>query len=97
MRRRKIWFNITLVTLIVLCSLGIGTMIKVNNSSEIIIAFISLVVAVVALVISLMTFFSIDEVNAISRMDGNVMENPRYQPNILLQEPSRRRPAKANR
>ena len=83
MRRRKIWFNITLVTLIVLCSLGIVTMIKVNDNSEIIIAFISLVVAVVALIISLMTFFSIDEVNAISRMDGNVMENPRYQPNIL--------------
>lgn len=83
MRRRKIWYNITLVTLIVLCSLGIGTMIKANDNSEIIIAFISLVVAVVALIISLMTFFSIDEVNAISRMDGNVMENPRYQPNIL--------------
>lgn len=83
MRRRKIWFNFTLVTLIVLCSLGIGTMIKANNNSEVIIAFTSLVVAVVALIISLMTFFSIDEVNAISRMDGNVMENPLYQPNIL--------------
>lgn len=54
-----------------------------NSSSAVIIAVISLDVALLALYISLRTFYSIDEVNAISRMDGNVMENPRYRPNIL--------------
>lgn len=56
---------------------------KADSSSELMIAAISLGVALIALYISLRTFYSIDEVNAISRMDGNVMENPRYRPNIL--------------
>lgn len=48
-----------------------------------IVAIISLYVALGALTISLKTFYSIDEVNAISRMDGNIMENPNYQPNLF--------------
>lgn len=83
MRRRKIWINIAFVAIIIVVSFGIGTQIEVNSSTEMLIAFVSFVVAVIALYISLRTFYSIDEVNAISRMDGNVMENPRYQPNIL--------------
>jgi len=54
-----------------------------DGSNELMIAVVSLAVALIALYISLRTFYSIDEVNAISRMDGNVMENPRYRPNIL--------------
>ena len=83
MRKKKIRLNIAFVTIIILGSFVIGKYIEVDNSNELIIAFVSFVVAVIALYISLRTFYSIDEVNAISRMDGNVMENPRYRPNIL--------------
>lgn len=83
MRRRKILLNAVLVLILLLCFASFGTMFMPNSSSEIIIAIVSLDVALLALYISLRTFYSIDEVNAISRMDGNVMENPRYRPNIL--------------
>ena len=83
MRRRKIWLNIIGVTIILVCLGCIGLAIKVDDSIELMIAIVSLGVALIALYISLRTFYSIDEVNAISRMDGNVMENPRYRPNIL--------------
>lgn len=83
MRKRKIWLNLVLGLIIILCLASFGTILMPNSSSEVIIAVVSLDVALLALYISLRTFYSIDEVNAISRMDGNVMENPRYRPNIL--------------
>lgn len=83
MRRRKIWLNIAFVAIIIASSFVFAKYIEVDNNDEMIIAFVSFVVAVIALYISLRTFYSIDEVNAISRMDGNVMENPRYRPNIF--------------
>ena len=83
MRKRKIWLNIVFGLIVILCIVSFGAIIMPNSSSEVVIAVISLDVALLALYISLRTFYSIDEVNAISRMDGNVMENPRYQPNIL--------------
>lgn len=83
MRRKKIWLNIIGVTIILVCLGCIGLAIKADDSIELMIAIVSLGVALIALYISLRTFYSIDEVNAISRMDGNVMENPRYRPNIL--------------
>lgn len=83
MRRRKLWLNIIAVTIVIICSAGVGTAMKADSSNELMIAVVSLGVALIALYISLRTFYSIDEVNAISRMDGNVMENSRYRPNIL--------------
>ncbi len=83
MRRRKFWLNSLFGVILLLCLASFGTLLMPNSSSEVIIAVISLDVALLALYISLRTFYSIDEVNAISRMDGNVMENPRYRPNIL--------------
>lgn len=83
MRRKKIWLSIIIVMIIIICSAGVGAALKPDNTKELIVAVVSLAVALLALYISLRTFYSIDEVNAISRMDGNVMENPRYQPNIL--------------
>lgn len=83
MRKRKIWLNAVLALILLLCLASFSTMLMPNSSSEVIIAIVSLDVALLALYISLRTFYSIDEVNAISRMDGNVMENPRYRPNIL--------------
>ena len=83
MRRRKLWLNIISVAIVIICSAGVGAAMKANSSNELMIAVVSLGVALIALYISLRTFYSIDEVNAISRMDGNVMENPRYRPNLL--------------
>lgn len=83
MRKRKIWLNITSVAIVIICSAGVGALMKADGSNELMIAVVSLGVALIALYISLRTFYSIDEVNAISRMDGNVMENSRYRPNIL--------------
>ena len=83
MRRRKIWLSIIVVMIIVICSAGIGLALKPDNTNELVVAVVSLAVALLALYISLRTFYSIDEVNAISRMDGNVMENPRYRPNLF--------------
>ena len=54
-----------------------------HNSHELIVATVSLAAALLALMVGVFTYYSIDEVNAISRMDGNVMENPRYHPNLL--------------
>ena len=83
MRRRNIWLKLLFGVVLLLCLASYGTLLMPNSSSEVIIAVISLDVALLALYISLRTFYSIDEVNAISRMDGNVMENPRYRPNIF--------------
>ena len=83
MRRRKIGLSIIIVMIIVICSAALGAALKPDNANELVVAVVSLAVALLALYISLRTFYSIDEVNAISRMDGNVMENPRYRPNIL--------------
>lgn len=83
MRKRKILLNIVLVMIVLLCLASFATILLPDSSSGVIIAIFSLDVALLALYISLRTFYSIDEVNAISRMDGNVMENPRYRPNIL--------------
>lgn len=69
--------------IVLLCLASFATILLPDSSSGVIIAIFSLDVALLALYISLRTFYSIDEVNAISRMDGNVMENPRYRPNIL--------------
>jgi hypothetical protein len=83
MRKRKIWLNIIFALILVICFGAISTAFQPDNGNNFIIAATSLGVALLALYISLRTFYSIDEVNAISRMDGNVMENPRYRPNIL--------------
>ena len=83
MRRRKIWLSIIIVMIIIVCSIGVGIVLKPDDTNQLVVAVVSLAVALLALYISLRTFYSIDEVNAISRMDGNVMENPRYRPNIL--------------
>jgi len=83
MIRRKIWLNIIFALIVIFCFGALSTAFQPDNGNNFIIAATSLGVALLALYISLRTFYSIDEVNAISRMDGNVMENPRYRPNML--------------
>lgn len=81
--RKKVWLSITIVFLLIICFAGVGAMLGPDGSNNFIVAVVSLAVALVAIYFSLRTYYSIDEVNAISRMDGNVMENPRYRPNIM--------------
>lgn len=38
----------------------------------------SLVISFIALIIALITYFSIDSVNNVTSMEGNVLENPNY-------------------
>ena len=83
MRRRKIFVSIAYVIVILVISALFGAVLEPSNDVNLLLAIISAVVALLALYISLCTYISIDEVNAISRMDGNVMENQKYLPNIL--------------
>lgn len=50
---------------------------------NLLIAIISLLIALFAFHISLRTYLSIDSVNNISRMDGNIMENEGYRTNLV--------------
>ena len=43
-----------------------------------VISFISFVVSTVALAVALRTYFSIDAVNSITSMEGNVLQNEKY-------------------
>jgi hypothetical protein len=81
--RRKVWQSITIISFLIICFAVLGAILRPDGSNNFIVAVVSLAVALVAIYFSLRTYYSIDEVNAISRMDGNVMENPRYRPNIL--------------
>jgi hypothetical protein len=47
------------------------------------ITFLSLVVAIIAFVIATQTYVSIDSVNVISQMEGNVLENEHYVTSII--------------
>ena len=53
-----------------------------DNLITFVLTILSVVVAFLAYHISMKTYISIDSVNAISRMDGNVMENRDYRTNI---------------
>ena len=83
MRRRKIFVSIAYVIVILVISALFGAVLEPSNDVNLLLAIISAVVALLALYISLCTYISIDEVNAISRMDGNVMENQKYLPCLL--------------
>ena len=83
MRKKRIYISFIIVVCIIVISAILGAILQPSGSNDLIVAVVSLAVAILALYISMKTFISIDEVNAISRMDGNVMENSRYRPNIL--------------
>ena len=78
------------IAVIILCAIAIGfsIFIYLTNKSNtelynLLIAVISLLIALFAFHISLKTYLSIDSVNNISRMDGNIMENEGYRTNIV--------------
>ena len=74
----------------ILCTIAIGLCVHIyitdKSNAELynlLIAVISLLIALFAFHISLKTYISIDSVNNISRMDGNIMENEGYRTNIV--------------
>lgn len=54
-----------------------------DNLITFVVTILSVVIALLAYHISVKTYVSIDAVNAISRMDGNVMENENYRTGLL--------------
>ena len=54
-----------------------------DNLITFVVTILSVVIALLAYHISVKTYVSIDAVNAISRMDGNVMENEHYRTSLL--------------
>lgn len=78
------------IAVIILCAIAItfSVYIYITDKSatdlfNLLIAVISLLIALFAFHISLKTYLSIDSVNNISRMDGNIMENEGYRTNIV--------------
>lgn len=54
-----------------------------DNLITFVVTILSMLVAILAYHVSVKTYISIDSVNAISRMDGNVMENENYRTGII--------------
>lgn len=90
-KRSRLWYyavGILLVLSVVGICLEIFESGTVGDVTPFIVSMISLIVAVLAFDISLKTYSSIDAVNSMTRMDGNIMENKDYQTNLfaLLKE-----------
>lgn len=93
MKIKNLWrvYTIVIAIFIVVTVLAIVVFLESassdNNTLDNLITFVitvlSMLVAVLAYHISVKTYISIDTVNAISRMDGNVMENENYRTGIL--------------
>ena len=81
----KVYFVVFLLSVAVIAfssAVFINTAKEDHNTLDNLIAFVasifSILIALLAYHISVKTYVSIDAVNAISRMDGNVMENENY-------------------
>ncbi len=84
---RKRTLIIILLTFFVIILLGVllTYIVYVNRTkepvdilSDYLINITSLVIAFIALIIALITYFSIDSVNSVTAMEGSVLENPNY-------------------
>jgi len=87
MRKRSRFRYYIVAVLLVLLVVGICLEIfepgTVGDVTPFIVSMISLLVAVLAFDISLRTYTSIDAVNSMTRMDGNIMENENYRTNLI--------------
>lgn len=93
MKNKNLWriylFVITISTIVAICAgiIFLHSADVKNNTLDNLITFVvtilSMLIAILAYHISIKTYVSIDAVNAISRMDGNVMENENYRTNII--------------
>lgn len=82
---KKFYFIIIFVTIIVVIA-SIFIYLKHRNINDLInllVTIVSLLIAIFAFHISLKTYVTIDSVNNISRMEGNIMENDGYRTNIV--------------
>ncbi len=86
----KVYFVVFLLSVAVIAfssAVFINTAKEDHNTLDNLIAFVasifSILIALLAYHISVKTYVSIDAVNAISRMDGNVMESENYRTEIL--------------
>lgn len=78
-------YYILIITLLITTCLACFLIFRTSSLTDLIIfimTVISVWIAILAYHISIKTYVSIDAVNAISRMDGNVMENEGYRTNI---------------
>jgi len=77
---RVLFVIILVLTSFILFGYGFINLGDTNDEAFVtyLITLISFMVSVIALIISLRTFFSIDSVNSITSMDGNVLENEHY-------------------
>ena len=50
----------------------------INDLANYSVALVSLIISVIALVFALLTYYSIDSVNSISSLEGNILENEHY-------------------
>ncbi len=85
-RKGQIWIYSVLILLILSAFAFFKIFFAAKSHTEVILfvaTTISVLVALMAYQISIMTYVSIDSVNAISRMDGNVMENSGYRASIF--------------
>ena len=79
--RSVVWYyvlTVLLVGLAVVICLDIFESDSVGELMPFIVSIVSLIIAVLAFDISMKTYSSIDAVNSISKMDGNIMENEDY-------------------
>ncbi len=93
MKANKIWKTyvivivLSLIATICACIVFVNSAKDDNNTLDNLITFVvtilSMLVALLAYHISVKTYISIDAVNAISRMDGNVMEIENYRTNVI--------------
>lgn len=79
---------VLIIILIVLTCLGCVVIFETRSMTDLIVftmSVVSVLIAILAYNISIKTYVSIDAVNAISRMDGNVMESEGYRTNVAAQ------------
>lgn len=50
----------------------------INDLANYSVALVSLIISIIALVFALLTYYSIDSVNSISSLEGNILENEHY-------------------
>lgn len=84
-RKRSLFIIVVILLMIILIGSLLSYIIYTNRDkepvdliSDYLISITSLVIAFIALIIALITYFSIDSVNNVTAMEGNVLENPNY-------------------
>lgn len=92
MQRPKIPYHYIIITILLLISAGVAIWIypieTAADMTEFTIVVVGLLISFIAFIISMKTYISIDSVNNITQMEGNVLENENYVTSVtsLLRE-----------